>query len=343
MLMKFQSACSFCVLIGLLTSASFSASAAGQLTVNVGSPPPPPAPLVRHSDTWRFHKGTNAPQAGWTNIADLNLDASWGSGPGGFGYADNIPETQLCQTLLPDMMGATNAGLGHYTTFYFRRSFDVASAFDPAAHVYLTNDYDDAFVAYLDGAEVFRTANAGGSAGVERPYTALATSTHESSHGNAGLPPVIVDLGLANNRLAVGTHILAIQGLNQATNSSDLIQVVDLSVAGGSGATTAGSFAAIVNTNSVQLSGSNTVAGSTRVVVNGDDAAFAGGTWSKTVSLTPGVNKLFIAALESTGAILFGTNYIVVSELSSTSISGTLAASSTWSPAMGTIHLTGTA
>src|SRR3954463_6669067 len=211
MLMKFPTTCSFCVLIALLASAPLSASAAGQLTVNVGAPPPPPTTLVSHSGTWRFHKGTNAPQAGWTNTLDGNLDATWGTGPGGFGYADNAPETQLCQTLLPDMLGATNAGLGHYTTFYFRRSFNVTSAFDPAAHLYLTNDYDDAFVAYLDGAEVFRTANAGGSGGVERPYTALASATHESSHGSGGLPAVTVDLGLANSRLGVGTHILAIQ------------------------------------------------------------------------------------------------------------------------------------
>ena len=72
-------------------------------------------------------------------------------------------------------------------------------------------------------------------------------------------------------------------------------------------------------------------------------AALAAGAWSKNVSLVPGVNKLFIAALDNTGAILYATNYIVVSELSSTSISGALPSSSTWSPAMGIIHLTSTA
>ena len=94
--------------------------------------------MVRHSDIWRWHKGTNAPQPGWTNIIDANLDATWGSGPGGFGYANNTTETMFCQTLLPDMAGTA---AGHYLTFYLRRSFDVTSPFDPAAHLFFTNDF----------------------------------------------------------------------------------------------------------------------------------------------------------------------------------------------------------
>ena len=329
----------FGILFALCSATAF----AQQFTLQIGAPPLPPTVLVNHTNIWRFHKGTNAPQAGWTNIADVALDTTWGSGPGGFGYADNTGETQLCRTILSDMIGATNAGSGHYTTFYFRRSFDVTDAFDPAARVYLTNDYDDGFVAYLDGAEVGRL-NAGGTAGVERPFASIAPTSHESLHGNGTPGPLgVIDLGLANSRLPVGTHVLAIQGLNQATNSSDFIQVADLSVSGGAGTTTAGYFAAIVNTNSVPLSGTNTVPGSTRVVINGDDAIFASGSWSKTLSLNPGVNKIFIAALDSNGAILFGTNYIIVSELSSSNVSGALPSSSIWSPANGTIHLTGTA
>src|SRR5258705_7536599 len=81
-------------------------------------------PLVNHSDTWRYHKGTNAPQAGWQSIADAALDATWASGKGGIGYADNANETSLCQTLLNDMRNS-------YTTVYLRRSFQVADTVDP--------------------------------------------------------------------------------------------------------------------------------------------------------------------------------------------------------------------
>ena len=104
-----------------------------------------------------------------------------------------------------------------------------------------------------------------------------------------------------------------------------------------------GAFLTVVQTNSIVISGSNSIAGAARVTINGDDATFAANQWSKTQSLTPGVNKLFIATLDSTGAILSGTNYIFVSELSSSNVSGTLPSTTTWSPANGTIHLSGTA
>src|SRR5438105_1571631 len=99
-------------------SVCFCAAALGQqFTIQIGTPGLPPTVLVNHTNVWRFHKGTNAPQAGWQSLLDANLDATWASGPGGFGYASNTPETTNCQTLLPDMAGTS---AGHYLTFYFR-------------------------------------------------------------------------------------------------------------------------------------------------------------------------------------------------------------------------------
>src|SRR6185436_8944548 len=103
------------------------------------------------------HKGTNAPVVGWQTVADAALGASWASGNGGFGYADNAPETARCQTLLPDMKSVQLGGAAtNYSTFYFRQSFDVTTAVDPAERLLLTIDYDDGFVAYLDGTEILR-------------------------------------------------------------------------------------------------------------------------------------------------------------------------------------------
>src|SRR3954464_12109961 len=45
-------------------------------------------PLVAHSDVWNFHKGTNAPKANWTSIADAALNSEWSTGAGGIGYGD---------------------------------------------------------------------------------------------------------------------------------------------------------------------------------------------------------------------------------------------------------------
>src|SRR6185436_20963845 len=90
----------------LLLMAGFNLARAQVLTVQVGSPPAPPTPLVSHNETWALHKGTNAAQAGWQTIADASLNADWAAVPGGFGYGDNgitnIPGPSYESTMLPD-------------------------------------------------------------------------------------------------------------------------------------------------------------------------------------------------------------------------------------------------
>src|SRR6478735_12261574 len=78
-------------------------SMAQNLTVRVGKPASPPLPLVNRADSWLFHKGTNAPATDWKTADDASLGAQWATGAGGFGYADNAPETALCGTILSDM------------------------------------------------------------------------------------------------------------------------------------------------------------------------------------------------------------------------------------------------
>src|SRR3954467_6912911 len=80
-------------------------SLAQNLTVHVGKPALAPLPLVNSADSWRFHKGTNAPAADWKTADDASLGAQWAAGAGGFGYADNAPETVLCGTIVTDMGG----------------------------------------------------------------------------------------------------------------------------------------------------------------------------------------------------------------------------------------------
>src|SRR6266542_5624447 len=232
----------------------------GALTVQIGTGTTPAIALVGHDDIWRYRKGTNAPPVGWQTNADAALDGSWLSGPGGFGYGDNDDAT-----VLADMQN-------NYTTVYIRKTFDVGTGVDTKRHLKLDMDFDDGFVAWLDGAELART-NAPGTAGTEPAFKTTATASHEASGGDAVSnpnPPATYDLGAIGPRLQAGTHILAVEGLNQATNSSDLSLITDLSVAGDASGIGGGVFFAIVNTNSVLLSGSNTVPNSTRVVVNGE-------------------------------------------------------------------------
>ena len=230
--------CVLCVFIGLSFVAP--ARAQGIFSVQIGTPSSPPTLLVNHGDLWQYHKGTNAPQSGWQTISDASLDTTWANGDGGIGYADNTNETSLCPTLLTDMRN-------FYTTAYLRRSFQITNTVDPNLRLLLSMDWDDGFVAYLDGAEIQR-ALAPGAVGVEPAYNAVATGLHESSRGNSPPinPPTTYDLGAAGGRLASGTHVLAILGLNEATNSSDFIQVAELQLSGASTAVSGGQFLSVV-------------------------------------------------------------------------------------------------
>ncbi|MEY2410791.1 MAG: hypothetical protein QOF48_3461, partial [Verrucomicrobiota bacterium] len=278
-------------------------------------------------------------------IADAALDSSWATGAGGFGYADNTPETAACLTLLPDMKSIAAGGApANYATLYIRRSFDVTSAVDASKHLVLTMDYDDGFVAYLDGAELVR-GNAGGTVGVEPPVGTLAPGSHESSLGTAPVNlPSTNDLGVVGGRLSVGTHTLAIIGMNAQTNSSDFILVADLSLTspGPVSPVITGPLLSmsIVRSNAIGIFGTNAFPGSTKVRINGSDAAFDLGTgaWSKTQPLNPGCNTLVIEAVNAAGATLFSTNHLVVSELISTSVA-TLGNNTTFDPSMGIIHV----
>jgi hypothetical protein len=314
------------------------------LTVQVGSTAPPPVALVSHGGFWRWHKGTNAPQAGWQTVADASLNGDWSGGPGGFGYnrdGGTPNETNRCLTVLFDMSGtsATN-----YSTFYIRKSIDITNAVDPSARVQLTMDWDDGFMAWWDGVYITNRLVTGAPA--EPAFTAVASATHESSLGSSGQAAQTYDVGSAGAKLGLGTHTLAIVGLNQnKSTSSDFILVADAALASSSGGTVAsGNFLSVVPGVTAILSGSNTVVGATRVTVNGDDAVFdvVSGTWSKTNNLVPGLNRVFVAAVDEDGNLLAWTNRVVIAETNSTSVSGVLSGSNYWSSAMGTIRVTGT-
>lgn len=308
-------------------------------TLQIGGTPLPPSPLLLHGELWRYRKGTNYPGTGWQTNADAALDGTWLSGPGGIGYSTDTPiETNQCRTILTDMVNG-------YTTLYMRRTFDVTNAIDPAAHLFFTNDWDDAFAAYLDGVEIAR-AGTRQAVGTEPPYNTTSITNHESSRGTSVPvnPPLAFDLGAVGTRLAPGPHILALIGINGTAGSSDWIQIPDLAVGGASSGVVNGSLFSIVSTNTVTLFGTNTVNNSARVVVNGDDAIWnpAQGTWTKAQALQPGWNRLFIAVLDGSGNILNSTNLNIVSELATVTAGGLLTNNTSWAAAQGIVRVTNT-
>ncbi len=321
----------FQLFLAVATMAVALPTSAQILTVQVGAPPPPPTILVNTNDTWNYRKGNSEPQADWRTAIDGDLDVTWATGPGGFGFADNDDATVL------------NDMLGNYTTVYIRKSFEIPADADTSRRVILTVDWDDGFVAYLDGAEIRRSPNVA----VADPLfdSATVAGQNHEAHGGGGPVPTSYDLGSVGALLAPGTHVLSVIGLNAGAASSDFSIIASLRLEGGSASATGGALFAIVDSATTQLSGTNTIPGATRVTVNGEEAAYDAGTgeWSRSHALTPGLNELFVAALDNHGALLGSTNRQVLRTTALIPVSGVLSGNNVWDGANGTYLVTATA
>ena len=95
----------------------------------------------------------------------------------GFGYGDGDDTT-----VLSDMKG-------NYSTVYIRKIFYVSSVIDPK-RLKLRMDYDDGFIAYIDGKE-FARANAPGAPGERVAFNRTATAAHNASSKPGGNQPEI--------------------------------------------------------------------------------------------------------------------------------------------------------
>ena len=158
---------------------------------------------IQVGDAWSYLKGTAEPPATWNDIV---FDASaWLSGPTGIGYNDADDAT-----LLSDMRNG-------YTSVYARKEFELASP-NAVTTLMLTMDFDDGFVAYLNGTEVVRRF----VTGTPPAFDAVTDLDHEASNGDTNAQPV-EDFNLSSftNLLVAGTNVLAIQGHNFTLGSSD--------------------------------------------------------------------------------------------------------------------------
>jgi len=302
------------------------AFAEGVFTVNIGNSSngtQVTTPLVQHSNDWRYRFGTNAPQTDWKSASGASLDATWVTGPGGFGYEDGDDATVL------------NVMSNRFSTLYIRREFVISNSPGTNQQLRLIMDWDDGFVAWLDGAEIARSSNAPGAVGTEPAYSAISLQPNHEASAGGGNAPTTYNLGRAVDRLPPGTHVIAVMGLNGATNSSDFSLIADLEMfeSGAGGGATTNQYITMVQSTPLLLSGSNTLAGSARVTVNGIDALFsiAEGTWRLSQPLNPGMNRLFIASLDGAGNILAAAHRDVVFEPSTVLAGGLVASDTSWS------------
>jgi hypothetical protein len=158
-----------------------------------------PRTLINQGDTFNYITPNSSVPDIWTGI-NYN-DNSWLEGSSGFGYSDGDDATIL--------------GNGTISVF-IRKDFNISNI-DDIVGLVLDIDYDDGFVAYINGNEIAR-ANINGS---PPAYNATTNTDHEAQMYSGGSPDRFV-IDNFENILIQGANTLSIQAHNVSENSSDL-------------------------------------------------------------------------------------------------------------------------
>lgn len=155
--------------------------------------------FVEIGDTFRFFKGRSEPSMPVEEWRQVDFDDStWLTGPTGIGYGDNDDTT-----VLNDMQGS-------YVSVYFRRAFEVQNPLRFQA-LRFEIDFDDGYVAYLNGVEIARSGLSG-----RPPSHQVTAASHEAGSVET------LDVSDRLNLLVQGTNVLAVQVHNAGLGSSDL-------------------------------------------------------------------------------------------------------------------------
>ncbi|MGE5395242.1 MAG: CotH kinase family protein [Candidatus Saccharibacteria bacterium] len=164
--------------------------------------------IIAQGDDWKYLVPTAEPATNW-RVSTFD-DSSWNTGKSGFGMGDNDDATVLTVT----------------TSVFLRKKFtidNIAQVKDLAFFM----DYDDGFVAYLNGVEIAR-AQMDGQGSLPR-FDVLASGNHEAVMYNNMAPPLF-QINTPAPLLKNGENILAIQVHNQTTTSSDVSAIPFLAV-----------------------------------------------------------------------------------------------------------------
>ena len=154
------------------------------------------------SDTWEYIVPSSEPAASW-RLPGVTL-SGWLSGPGGIGFGDADDGTTIATA----------------TSVYSRKTFNVTNPSE-IEKLILYMDYDDGFVAFINGVEVAR-ANIG-VVGTPPSFNTLASAGHEAN-GYQLMPLNSYQINLAAfaGLLQTGENVLSIQTHNVLATSTDL-------------------------------------------------------------------------------------------------------------------------
>jgi hypothetical protein len=161
--------------------------------------------IVYAADSWSYFVGTSQPPADWYTLGFI--DISWAEGPGGIGYGDGDDATEIESTI----------------SLYMRIKFSILDTAVISKAVF-NMDYDDAFVAYLNGMEIARSNI--GTPGDHPDYDQTSTGLHEATMYVGGSPEYYyLTTRQTSDLLIPGDNVLAVQVHNESITSSDLSSI----------------------------------------------------------------------------------------------------------------------
>ncbi|MDQ3189998.1 MAG: CotH kinase family protein [Bacteroidota bacterium] len=159
--------------------------------------------VIYSYDTWKFFAGTTEPPVDW-NKTDFN-DTSWPTGYGGLGYGSQ------------DTCLKTTVAFGT-TSVYSRGVFNIIDA-EKITRAVLHMDFDDGFIAYLNGVEIARK----NMNGPKSTYNSLASDWHNPVLYLGEVPDSwYLEQNLVKSLLKPGKNVLSVQVHNVSEFSNDL-------------------------------------------------------------------------------------------------------------------------
>ncbi len=160
--------------------------------------------IIDMGDEWKYLVPTSEVTPAWKNTGFD--DQAWSIGKSGFGYGDGDDSTKIDVAM----------------SIFIRKRFTVSNK-DDIIQAYLHIDFDDAFVAYLNGNEVAR-ANIG-KKGIPPAFDEPADDyDHEAAMYQGGRPDEFL-IDSVYKYLKDGENILAIEVHNHSLSSSDMTAI----------------------------------------------------------------------------------------------------------------------
>jgi hypothetical protein len=152
------------------------------------------------NDNWQYIVPTAPLNPGWNEVSFSNT--GWAAGQLGIGYGDGDDVT-----LVPDPS----------VSVYVRHFFTIPNK-DAVSAAFLDIDYDDGFVAYLNGVEIARA----GLTGNPPNWDDLATDHEALVYQGGQLSSFEIDTAVLFSALSNGANCIAIEVHNSSPASSDL-------------------------------------------------------------------------------------------------------------------------